>query len=112
MVCLVRSFISQELVEKLLKKIEVYVSDSDSKHKKFKELIEQDIEDKLQVPGGATLLFTVGYVYRQEAMKFSGGFLGIGGMIAGAQEVGFPLHMNSMPLRRFLTLTGTSRLAT
>lgn len=75
---------------KLLSKLEVYVNDKDKKHKKFREVVAADIEEKLQVPGGASLLAAIGYVYRQEAIKFSGGFLGIGGVVEGAKEVHTP----------------------
>jgi hypothetical protein len=77
----------QELVAKLLSKLEVYINDKDKKHAKFRAAVKADIEEKLQVPGGASLLATIGYVYKQEAIKFSGGFLGIGGMFEGAREV-------------------------
>ena len=69
----------QALVAKLLSKLDLYISEKDKKHHKFKEAVAADIEEKLQVPGGASLLATIGYVYKQEAIKFSGGFLGIVG---------------------------------
>lgn len=75
------------MAAKLLSKLEVYIKDNDKKHKKFRDAVAEDIEEKLQVPGGASLLATVGYVYRQEAIKFTGGFLGIGGVVEGAKEV-------------------------
>src|SRR4051812_33096719 len=78
---------SQELVAKLLSKLDVYIKDGDKKHAAFRKAVQADIKDKLQVPGGATMLDTIGYVYKQEAVKFSGGFLGIGGFFEGAREV-------------------------
>lgn len=79
----------------MLNKLEVYIADKDKKHKKFKEFVEADIEEKLQVPGGASLLAVVGYVYKQEAIKFSGGFLGIGGVLEGAKEVSLKNNENT-----------------
>jgi len=43
----------------LLKRLEVYVN-GDKKHTAFNAELEKDISEKLEVPGGASLLTTVG----------------------------------------------------
>jgi len=46
----------------------------------------QDINDKLEAPGGIAILNTIGYVFMSEGKKNLGRFLGFEGFMAGVQE--------------------------
>eukprot|EP00005_Dracoamoeba_jomungandri_P002305 CAMPEP_0174261448 /NCGR_PEP_ID=MMETSP0439-20130205/11437_1 /TAXON_ID=0 /ORGANISM="Stereomyxa ramosa, Strain Chinc5" /LENGTH=411 /DNA_ID=CAMNT_0015345927 /DNA_START=120 /DNA_END=1355 /DNA_ORIENTATION=+ len=76
----------QELVDKLLAKIQVYIDDKDRHKKNFVKFLKEDIDEKLLVPGGGSLLFIIGYAYKQEAIKHMGGFLGFTGIWEEARE--------------------------
>eukprot|EP01087_Luapelamoeba_hula_P022433 TRINITY_DN801_c0_g1_i1.p1 TRINITY_DN801_c0_g1~~TRINITY_DN801_c0_g1_i1.p1 ORF type:complete len:401 (+),score=115.15 TRINITY_DN801_c0_g1_i1:100-1302(+) len=75
-----------ELVDALLAKVDVYIQSEkkgDKKHVEFRHFVDKDVKAKLDVPGGASLLATLGYVYKQEAVKFTGWF----GWFEEAREV-------------------------
>lgn len=47
-----------------------------------------EIEEKLNAPGGPSLLAHIAYVYTQEAKSHSGRWLGLEGFVTGIQETG------------------------
>eukprot|EP01006_Ploeotia_vitrea_P027288 TRINITY_DN60134_c0_g1_i1.p1 TRINITY_DN60134_c0_g1~~TRINITY_DN60134_c0_g1_i1.p1 ORF type:complete len:407 (-),score=61.08 TRINITY_DN60134_c0_g1_i1:295-1482(-) len=71
-----------ELVEALSAKLKLYAENK----KQFEQELEEDIEEKKSSPGGAALLRTIGYVYREEAKLHAKKFLGIGSVIAGGRQ--------------------------
>ncbi len=54
-----------ELVLQLLAKIDDYVA---GRTALFEEKLKADVEDKLESPGGASLLMPLGYIYEQEGI--------------------------------------------
>jgi len=78
------------LYEQLVQRMDPFISGY-KKHKQFKQAVKEDINQKLQVPGGASLLYTVGYVYNQEAVKAMGRFLGIESAVENIRETAHTL---------------------
>jgi len=74
----------EKLVIELLKKLAPYIAGKDKGFESQKE----DIQEKLEAPGGPALLLHVSYIYIQEAKKSLGRFLGVEGWIAGIEETG------------------------
>jgi len=54
----------------------------------FVSQVLDDIKDKIEAPGGPTLLFLLGYVYQQEAKQHLGRYLGMERLWARVQETG------------------------
>jgi hypothetical protein len=54
----------------------------------FSEIVAAEIEEKLNAPGGPSLLAHIAYVYTQEAKSHSGRWLGLEGFVTGIQETG------------------------
>ncbi|KAL6065756.1 Chaperone protein DnaJ [Balamuthia mandrillaris] len=82
----------EKLAQILSEKIQFYVQHS-SKEKRaakqtWKEQVERELEasKKKEAPGGPSLLLIVGYVYRQEAKKHMGRFLGMESLFQGLRE--------------------------
>jgi hypothetical protein len=50
--------------------------------------VAAEIEEKLNAPGGPSLLAHIAYVYTQEAKSHSGRWLGLEGFVTGIQETG------------------------
>lgn len=73
------------LVELLKAKLRPFVH---GYQKEFSEIVAAEIEEKLNAPGGPSLLAHIAYVYTQEAKSHSGRWLGLEGFVTGIQETG------------------------
>jgi len=71
------------LVAQLIEKIDDFVQ---GRHEVFEQKLQQDISEKLEAPGGPSLLFQLGYIYQQEAKKHMGRFFGVESFVARIQE--------------------------
>jgi curved DNA-binding protein CbpA len=56
--------------------------------KEWVVLMEQDIEEKLEVPGGASLLLHIGYIYIQEAKQHDNRWFGLESFVSELSEKG------------------------
>lgn len=74
----------QTLAHKLLIRIEPVIQDVPGWHAVFKA----DVDQKLEGPGGASLLYAIGYIYISEANKKLKSFLGLGNFAASLREKG------------------------
>lgn len=73
------------LVELLKAKLRPFVH---GYQREFSEIVAAEIEEKLNAPGGPSLLAHIAYVYTQEAKSHSGRWLGLEGFVTGIQETG------------------------
>uniref|UniRef100_A0A6B2L580 J domain-containing protein n=1 Tax=Arcella intermedia TaxID=1963864 RepID=A0A6B2L580_9EUKA len=72
----------EKLAAILAEKLDIYIVKGD---KAFNEL-KEDVKEKLDAPGGPSLLEHVSYIYISEAKKNLGRFLGIEGFFAGIEQ--------------------------
>jgi len=68
----------------LLDKLNLFLSDRGA----FLQAVHKEVEEKMQAPGGGSLLSHIGYIYTQESKQRLGRFLGIEGIVSGIQEQG------------------------
>jgi len=81
--------LQQERIENLVKKLSAKLEIWEKGDKKgFQALIEQDIKEKQEVPGGGSLLYILGYIYTQEAKQHLGRFFGIEAFFSEVAEKG------------------------
>jgi curved DNA-binding protein CbpA len=65
-------------------KLEPYINGS----KEWIHVIEKDIKEKLEVPGGASLLLHIGYIYVQEAKQHDNRWFGLESFVSELSEKG------------------------
>eukprot|EP00996_Jenningsia_fusiforme_P000839 NODE_1762_length_1413_cov_40.924487_g1591_i0.p1 GENE.NODE_1762_length_1413_cov_40.924487_g1591_i0~~NODE_1762_length_1413_cov_40.924487_g1591_i0.p1 ORF type:complete len:389 (-),score=116.72 NODE_1762_length_1413_cov_40.924487_g1591_i0:245-1339(-) len=71
------------LLEALRKKLEGFAVD----RKAWDAQVMEDIEEKLESPGGPSILSAVGYVYNQEAKQHKGSLFGVPAALSHGREV-------------------------
>lgn len=72
------------LIRKLMIKLEPGVSNSPL----FRKMIEADLSDKVEAPGGPALLVIIGDIYVEKGKQHMGRFLGMEGFFSGIAEKG------------------------
>jgi len=73
------------LFKKLVIKLEPHVTGAEAG---FMQLLKQEVEDKIEAPGGPALLEIIGEVYVRMAKQHMGRFLGIEGFFSGIAQKG------------------------
>lgn len=77
------------LAYKLLIRIEPAVTGVDKE--RVKQMVEDDVAQRVEAPGGGAILCAVGYAYQSEGSKKLKSFLGLGGFAASVREKGHKL---------------------
>ncbi|KAH3762637.1 Calcium/proton exchanger [Pelomyxa schiedti] len=87
----------QELATKLIAKLEQIVPEmtTSAKTRSLKARLAEEAVDLVEAPGGAELLYLVGYVYSQEGTQHQDSFFGIPALLSEIKEKG---HLAKMTI--------------